>query len=153
MRDALVESASCVAERSPPCPSSPSSPPAKGSCATSILDQLMGDDEDDDDEDDDDEAKSSVVAEVDVYLAEKVAKRNINPLELWEMNASRFPRLAQQARKYLCIPGACVPSELVFSFAGYIVNKKRCSMSSKMIDAVIFLHVNQGVVYKPFTTP
>ena len=45
-----------------------------------------------------------------------------NPLLLWQMNGSIFPKLPKLARLYLAIPGTSVPSEHVFSTTGLRLN-------------------------------
>ena len=70
----------------------------------------------------------------------------MDPLQWWKVNSARFPRLAAVARKYLYIPATSVPYERVFSFAGHLVSKRRCSLSADMIDVLIFLHINAGLL-------
>ena len=113
-------------------------PPTKRKPAHSALDDLLGCE--------DDTNADSVIAEVTAYLNEKPAKRSIDPLEWWAVHTTRFPRLALLAKKYLCVPATSVPSERVFSFAGIVVDRRRCQLSHKMIDALIFLHMNASLL-------
>ena len=136
VKDALISAAAVDCQSDDAC--QVSSPSAKRHCpdarsAASVLDDLLGGENENDE---------SIQAEVELYLNEKVVRRAVDPLVWWNANASRFPRLAAQAKRYLCIPATSVPSERVFSFAGYLVDKRRCSLSSTSIDALIFLHCN-----------
>ena len=47
----------------------------------------------------------------------------MEPLSWWKREQHSFPILAQLAHKYLCVCGTSVPSERLFSQAGYIVNE------------------------------
>ena len=51
--------------------------------------------------------------------------------------------LAQLGMKVLCIPGTSVPSEQVFSACGVLVNKLHCTLSTEMMDAMVFLSKNR----------
>nr|XP_055051518.1 E3 SUMO-protein ligase ZBED1 [Misgurnus anguillicaudatus] len=63
--------------------------------------------------------------EITSYLQEEVIDGDDKPLEWWKENGSRFPLLANMARKYLCITATSTPSERVFSAAGNIVTPHR----------------------------
>ena len=53
------------------------------------------------------------------------------------------PHLAKLARRFRGIPATSVPAERVFSAAGIIVNKVRCSQQHNNADALIFLQKNK----------
>ena len=130
VKDLLIELASIGT--SPVVPPAPSSePPAKRNC---FLDDLLSEEIANEGE--------SVVAEVLTYLQERPVSRVSDPLTWWAANASRFPRLANIAKRYLCIPATSVSSERVFSFSGRIADKRRSRLSAPMIDAIVFLHKN-----------
>ena len=59
-------------------------------------------------------------AEIRRYIDEEACE--VSPLMWWKQNQSRFPALARMARRYLSVPA---PSEMAFSIAGEIFNKKR----------------------------
>ena len=65
-----------------------------------------------------------------------------NPLEWWKSREGSLPLLAEVAKSTLCVPGTSVPSERVFSKSGQLLNKKRCSLTSKNVDMMIFLNKN-----------
>ncbi len=82
--------------------------------------------------------QSDLETELTSYLAEPVYIKD--PLVWWKHNENRFPKIAAQARKYLCIMGTSVPSERVFSVAGLTVTKTRASLDSDTVDELIFLN-------------
>ena len=85
--------------------------------------------------------KSAISQELDRYLLEPAS---VEPaLKWWKNRSNVFPNVAILAKKYLCIPASSVPSERIFSLASNIVTKKRCRLSSEMVDHLIFLHKNR----------
>ena len=74
---------------------------------------------------------------------EKKEKYANDPMKYWTDNKSRFPLLYQVAKKYLQIPATSVPSERVFSLAGFIVRKKRTKLLEKHVNQQIFLARNK----------
>ena len=65
-----------------------------------------------------------------------------DPLEWWRMNESRFPLLANLARKYLCICATSTASERVFSTAGNVVTPNRSLLKPAKVDMLVFLAKN-----------
>jgi hypothetical protein len=68
-----------------------------------------------------------------------------DPLKWWKAEARRLPLLATLARKYLCICGTSVPSERLFSKAGYISGGLRARLSPVNVNRLVFFiqeHVN-----------
>ena len=86
------------------------------------------------------------VEELESYLEEPEIESTRNPLHWWRENEERFPRIAKVARKYLAVPASSIASERVFSTAGNIMNKKRCSLSSKHLNILIFIKQNYKLV-------
>lgn len=87
-------------------------------------------------------ALTSCETEVKNFLSDSPIGLEMSPVDWWKLNASRFPRLANLAKQYLCIPGTSVPSERVFSAAGLTVNRLRTSLTPDHVDMLIFLNKN-----------
>ena len=65
-----------------------------------------------------------------------------DPLVWWKMQRFVFPTLSNLAAKFLATFATSVPSERVFSAAGYTVNKQRSSLASENVDKLTFLNKN-----------
>ena len=65
-----------------------------------------------------------------------------DPLLWWRENSVYYPLLADIVKCRLCIPATSVPSERIFSTAGDIVTAQRASLSSDIVDKLIFLKKN-----------
>ena len=65
-----------------------------------------------------------------------------DPLIWWREHQLEYPRLALLAQRYLCITATSVPCERAFSKAGWIVNKRRCSLSDDHVSTLLFVAFN-----------
>ena len=70
-------------------------------------------------------------------------KDKINVLEWWKGNKAFFPCLFRAAQAYLHIPATSVPSERIFSLAGYIVCDRRSKILATNVNKSIFLKKNE----------
>ena len=73
-------------------------------------------------------ASDQVEKEIVQYKAEVEIDSTADPLAWWKLHHHRYPLLSVLERKFLCITATSVPSERLFSEAGTIVDKKRCSV-------------------------
>ena len=64
-----------------------------------------------------------------------------NSLDWWRAK-EEYPTLARLARKYLCVPGTNTQAERVFSWMGWLLNKRRLSMSGETVSMQHFLRDN-----------
>ena len=67
-----------------------------------------------------------------------------DPLQWWKVEAKRLPILATLARKYLCVCGTSVPSEHLFSKAGYIAGNLQARLSPINVNRLVFLSRNMS---------
>lgn len=67
----------------------------------------------------------------------------VDPLLWWKQRQTKYPHLATLARRFLSITCSSVPSERTFSKCGWIVNKRRCSLSDKSVSLLAFLSCNR----------
>ena len=109
---------------------------------------------DDDVEDEPTEQLDAIECELKTYKSVKLSateKENINVLTWWKQNQKHFPHLFKLVRSYLHIPATSVPSERIFSLAGYICRDRRSRILSKNVNKAIFLKTNAKHKY-PETT-
>lgn len=82
-------------------------------------------------------------AQVVKYLRMNNAPRTTEPIGWWiSVGKELYPRIYEVAKKVLVIPATSVPSERVFSTAGEVLSKKRCSLADDNASALIFLKEN-----------
>lgn len=79
-------------------------------------------------------------AQVDYYLRDIAPSLDINPLDWWKINASRFPKLASLARHYLCVPGVSLP---LSSESGQRFATMRTRLDPEHVNMLIFLNRNK----------
>ena len=76
------------------------------------------------------------------YMTVDRVSSKIDPIAWWKGNSMLFPSLSCLAGKILSTPATSVPSERVFSAAGFVVNKQRSSLAPENVDRLIFLNKN-----------
>lgn len=88
---------------------------------------------------DTEETAETTADELGRYKLDKRLEDGGDPLLWWKINQNRFPRLASLAKTVLCIPATSVPCERLFSSAGYIMNKTRCSLDAQNVSMLVCL--------------
>ncbi|XP_057184493.1 zinc finger BED domain-containing protein 4-like [Triplophysa rosa] len=91
---------------------------------------------------------SSTAQQLDCYLSDVPIPRSNNPLEYWRNNQSRFPDLAQMARRYLSAPSTSTDSERLFSAASHIIDEKRNRLSCEKAEKLLFIKKNLPLFLK-----
>lgn len=86
---------------------------------------------------------ADAIIDVRQYLAKPLLSRTNSPIEYWTFNENNLKHVAL---KYLCIPGSSTPAERIFSKAGQIITERRNHLSSKHINALLFLNVNYNLL-------
>ena len=92
--------------------------------------------------DDEPAPTSCVTVELATYKQEALVGMQEDPLQWWQTNRHRFPRLAALARRYLSAPATSVDSERTFSVSGSICSEKRSRLSPERLEHLVFLNVN-----------
>ena len=64
--------------------------------------------------------------------------------EFWLKNSAKLPLLFETAKHYLCIPATSVPSENLFSHAGYNVWDRRNKLHPTTVKKSMFLYENHS---------
>ena len=79
--------------------------------------------------------------ELDRYLKDELLprKEEVDILEWWKTNVSKYPVLSTMARDILAIPASTVPSESAFSTGGRVVSDYRSSLTPSTVEVLICL--------------
>ena len=86
---------------------------------------------------DEDEEEQDGTGEMKAYLKD-FTKCNGGPLEWWQKNEDRYPKLSRAARRLHSIPSTSTPSERIFSKAGFIANKSRSAPFPTSVNKLVF---------------
>jgi len=86
-----------------------------------------------------DPTAQTTMQQLQVYLADSLADRNINPLVWWKLNACLYPKLAEVAKVVLTIPATSAASERLFSGARLAMPWNRTRLSSSTLQAIMCL--------------
>ena len=83
--------------------------------------------------------------EINIYKGLSMSKNDkeqCNVLQWWKENKRTLPYMFKAAQSYLHIPATSVPSERIFSLAGYVVRDRRSKMLAVNVNKMIFLKKN-----------
>lgn len=86
--------------------------------------------------------RDAIEVEIKGYLQSLQVDGETNPLEWWRLHQANFPRVANLAKKYLCIPATSAPSERAFSTCGNIITCHRSALKPETVDKLVFLANN-----------
>ena len=64
----------------------------------------------------------------------------------WKNEQSKYPRLSKLARRFLSAMSTSVPCERAFSTSGWIVNKRRTSLTGSHVSDLSFISCNSHVL-------
>ena len=84
--------------------------------------------------------------EIDRYtciLMKKEQKANIKLISWWQERKLEYPFLFKAVKAMLCTPATSVPSERIFSEAGYISHAKRSKILPVNLDKYLFIKRNK----------
>ena len=74
------------------------------------------------------------------FTGELTDDATTDPLKWWKKWGSKFPNLAQLARRYLAMPATSAPVERLFSVAGLVATAKRSRLAPSTVSLLVFLH-------------
>lgn len=86
--------------------------------------------------------KSELEKELSVYEKMPEISAGEDPLKWWKTYENTLPKLAQFAKKHLCISASSSASERVFSTSGLICCPRRARLTEENIDMLVFLAQN-----------
>ena len=76
------------------------------------------------------------------YRNEPALGRDLDPHGWWRGRREQYPNLVRLARKFLCVPATSTQAERVFSWMGFLLNKRRLSLSVESVSMQLFLKDN-----------
>ena len=82
-----------------------------------------------------------------LYLDTEGCGIDSDPLLWWKQHESAFPEVAKLARRILAIPASSAESERSFSVTGILTERRRASLGSDLVDAMMFLNQNSPVLH------
>ena len=76
------------------------------------------------------------------YRNESNLDREQDPLGWWRSRKEQYLTLVRLARKFLCVPATSTQAERVFNWMGFLLNKRRLSLSGESVTMQVFLKDN-----------
>ena len=76
------------------------------------------------------------------YRSEPTLAEDRDALGWWRSKKEEYPTLVRLARKYLCVLATSTQAERVFSWMGWLLIKRRLSMSGESVTMQLFLKDN-----------
>lgn len=92
------------------------------------------------------ESPRTIEHDIEDFLLERKISLAECPLQWWRGKRSKMDFLPKMARKYMCIPATCVPSERAFTIGGNDVNKDRCALTDEHVQQLMFLARNKELI-------
>lgn len=86
---------------------------------------------------------SDIGKELEGYRCLSRCSIDSDPLNWWRTTAPTFPKLAKLAQKYMAMMTSSASVERSFSLAGWIVDKRRCSLLDGTIEDRLILIANK----------
>ena len=83
---------------------------------------------------------STIAKEIQDYQSFKISDTNLDALGFFRNNKKRFPILAIIVRRIFCAQAASVPSERLFSAAGYHVWDRGNKISTQKVNKILIVH-------------
>ena len=81
-----------------------------------------------------------------VFVPSADEKDKLNILQWWKDNGSNYPSLYLAVKSTLSIPATSVPAERIFSFAVFLVNKRRAQLKADKVNKLIYLNRNRDFI-------
>ena len=135
----------------PQAATSSSSSSKTGEKPKNVHDLFMDSDSDDDENtiSSRNELKDKIIAELDIYKQihlKSDVKTKVKLLEWWQQRRHDYPNLFKAVRGMLSTPATSVPSERVFSEAGYISRARRSNIHPKNVNRFLFIKKNRSYI-------
>ena len=71
---------------------------------------------------------TSLSNELDNYLQSSSVAMEVNPIDFWKKEKTKYPQLSKLAKEMLGVPSSSAPVERLFSIAGKLFRPERCNL-------------------------
>ena len=73
------------------------------------------------------------------FKNEPPVDKDEDPLGLWKTKRLEYPTLTRLVKKFLCVPATSTQAERVFSWMGWLLNKRRFCLSGESVNSQTLL--------------
>ena len=73
------------------------------------------------------------------FKNEPSVDKDKDPLGLWKTKRLEYPTLTRLVKKFLCVPATSTQAERVFSWMGWLLNKRRVCLSGESVNSQTLL--------------
>ena len=76
------------------------------------------------------------------FKNEPSVDKDEDPLGWWKTKRLEYPTLTRLVKKFLCVPATSTQAERVFSWMGWLLNKRRLCLSGECVNMQLLLKDN-----------
>ena len=73
------------------------------------------------------------------FKNEPSVDKDKDPLGLWKTKRLKYPTLTRLVKKFICVPATSMQAEWVFSWMGWLLNKRRLCLSGESVNSQTLL--------------
>ena len=73
------------------------------------------------------------------FKNEPSVDKDEDPLGWWKTKRLEYPTLTRLVKKFLCVPATSTQAERVFSWMGWLLNKRRLCLSGESVNSQTLL--------------
>ena len=87
---------------------------------------------------------TSFTNELDNYLQSSCVSMEVNPMEFWKKEKTKYPHLSKLAKEVLGVPSSSAPVERLFGIASKLYRPEHCNLKDSRFEELMFIQCNNN---------